>query len=323
MNTSSRIIHISDTHCTTRDYITSFNPAHALIGDLIIPEAGCPAQDTPAKCGEIVNFLISNVQILGTNRIVHTGDLVDSAESDDFNAYAKQYLLDPLTSHGFDVTVVPGNHDYFNDGVQFLTAHIAEGAKEFFNAFSSFMKAKGPIEYPVDLDLGSGSHLILINSLKGHYDVQTGSHRAQGNIGEQQLGWLRNTLPQYQQGRAAGNKVALAMHHSPFATDGDIELTDAAEFLSVIENQIDALMFGHTGDPHQFYLDQAKSYVIPLITSENIDHMQSDGYPISVIDLAHNEVEVYSTKHGLIAVEKGIPDTRIEVPLQWFATLSC
>ena len=40
-------------------------------------------------------------------------------------------------------------------------------------------------------------------------------------------------------------------------------------------------------------------YGIPIITSENIDKMSSDGYPISVVDLSCNEVEVYSTKHGM------------------------
>jgi predicted MPP superfamily phosphohydrolase len=325
MNTPSRIIHISDIHCTTRNYITALNPGSIIIDivtglPLANPAAGDP-QDTPAKCGELVNFLSNNQQSLRTNRIVITGDLVDSAERDDFNVYAKQYLLDPLTSNGFDVTVVPGNHDYFNDGNQFLTAHIAEGAEQFFAAFSSFMKVSGPNDYPVDLDLGNGNRLILINSLKGHYDVETDSERAQGNVGTQQQNWLRNTLPKYQQGRAAGNKIAIAMHHSPFEPSGDIELTDAVGFLNVIANQIDALMFGHTGPPHQFYLDYAHTYGIPVITSENIDNMSSDGYPISVIDLTFNEVEVYSTKHGLIRVEKGLPDTRVPVPMLWFATL--
>ena len=72
-----------------------------------------------------------------------------------------------------------------------------------------------PNAYPVDLDLGNGNRLILINSLKGHYDVKTNSQRSQGNIGEQQLNWLRNNLPRYQQDRAAGAKIAMAMHHSP------------------------------------------------------------------------------------------------------------
>jgi len=327
VNPSSRIIHISDIHCTTRNYLIGFNLGTAIGTVLTGGLAGDPTvgayQDTPAKCGELVTFLINSKEILRTNRMVITGDLVDSAERYDFNSYARQYLLDPLTANGFDVTVVPGNHDYFVDGVQFRTGHIADGATAFFNTFSSFMKTTSPNAYPVDLDLGGGNHLVLLNSVKGHYDVETGSHRSQGNIGQEQMNWLRNALPQFQQGRAAGNKVAIAMHHSPFVQSGDIELTDAVEFLDVVRDKIDAMMFGHTGNPHQFYLNgYADTYGIPVITSENIDAMSGDGYRVSVVDLTFNQVEVYSTRLGLLAVEKGIPDTRVSVPMIWFLTNS-
>jgi len=183
------------------------------------------------------------------------------------------------------------------------------------------MKTNAPNAYPVDLDLGNGNHLILINSLKGHYDVETDSEWAQGNIGDQQQNWLRTNLPKYQQGRAAGNKVAMVLHHSPFERESEvIELTDAVGFLSVITNQIDALMFGHTGPAQKFYNDYLSTYGIPVINSENLEHMMDDGYPISVIDLTTNTIEVYNTKHGLISVEKGLPDTRVPVPLMWYAT---
>jgi hypothetical protein len=321
---SSRIIHISDIHCTTRSYTCDIR------GNLNPIDEGDP-QDTIAKCSEIVNFLKNSRSMLRTHRIVITGDLVDSAfradseqlaaytlqlssgpdvtsvERDEFKAYAKQYLLEPLTASGFDVIVVPGNHDYFVDGNQFVTPSIAVGRMAFFDAFSSYLKTWAPDGYPVDLDLRGGNHLILIDSFKGHYDVETDSHRAQGNVGEQQQNWLRNTLPIYQQGREGGIKIAIALHNNPFDTNGDTELADAVGFLGVISNRIDALMFGHTGPPHQFYADQARFYKIPIVTSENIEHMMSTGYPISVIDLSCNIVEVYSTKGYLMAVE-GIPD---------------
>ena len=329
MSSSSRIIHISDTHCTTRNYTSDVNLA-GIVGDGAL-DKGAP-QDNIAKCNEIVDFLDSNREMLRTNRIVHSGDLVDSAGRDDFNAEAKQYLLNPLSSAGFDITIVPGNHDFFVDGNQFLTSKvinriadagvdsIAQGAEQFFNAFGPYMKTSGPNVYPVDLDLGNGNHLILIDSLKGHYDVQTGSHKAQGNIGEQQLNWLRKTLPNYQKNRADGSKIAMVMHHNPWDQGSSTELADAEEFLDVITNQIDALMFGHTGNPHQFYYDYAWACGIPVITSENIEHMSDNGYPISVIDLTFNTVEVYNTKLGKIAVEMLLPDKRVPVPLMWFAT---
>jgi hypothetical protein len=303
IHSSSRIIHISDIHCTSRSNLVDVNIGN-IVGDLVtgLP-VGNPTQgdwqNTFAKCNQIVSFLINNSHRLGTHRIVITGDLVDGAEDYYFKTIAKNYLLNPLTSFGFDVTVVPGNHDYFALGNQFTTSSIADGRTAFFNAFSSYSKASAPDAYPVDLDLGDGNHLILLDALKGHYDVNTASHKAQGNIGEKQLNWLRNTLPMYQQDRKAGKKIAIALHHSPFETDESLEITDAAEFLGVISNNIDALMFGHVGPPHKFYGEYALTYNIPVITGENIDKMSSTGYPISVIDLNNNIVEVYSTSGGL------------------------
>ena len=309
-HSSSRIIHISDIHCTTRDYLVAFNIGVA-IGDILTGGlAGNPTrgddQDTRAKCQELVTFLTGNGPMLRTDKILITGDLVDSGESADFNALAVQCLLDPLRSAGFDVTVVPGNHDYFVDGCQFLTSSIAEGRAAFFKTFSSYMKAGAPDAYPIDLDLGDGNHLILIDSLKGHYDVSTDSHRSQGNIGARQIDWLKNNLPAYQQGRAAGTKIAIAMHHSPFEPNGDLELTDAGEFMEVIAGRVDALIFGHTEAAHKFYANQALASGIPIITSENIDKMSDTGYPVSVIDLSCNQVEVYSTSGQQLAVE-GVP----------------
>ncbi|MGZ3385736.1 MAG: metallophosphoesterase family protein [Isosphaeraceae bacterium] len=305
-HSSSRIIHISDIHCTPHDYVFAVNWG-ASIGILL---TGLPVgnpmrgddQDTRSKCQELVTFLTSSGEMLRTDRIVITGDLVDSTGSE-FAALAHQYLLGPLHAFGYDITLVPGNHDYFVAGNQFLTSSIAEGRADFFNAFSSYSKAPAPDAYPVDQDLGDGNHLILIDSLKGHYDVSTASHRAQGNIGAQQLNWLRAILPTYQESREGGTKVVLALHHNPFDTEGDTEITDAAEFLGVIAGRVDALMFGHTGPPHHFYLEQVRDYKIPVITSENIDKMSGTGYPVSVIDLNCNQVEVYSTRSGLLAIE--------------------
>lgn len=309
-HSSSRIIHISDIHCTSRNYLVDVNKGN-IAGNILstiffgIPFGGSPYQgdwqNTVNKCNQIVSFLINNGHSLQTNRIVITGDLVDGSEDDYFKTIAKTYLLDWLTSYGFDVIVVPGNHDYFTLGIQRLTSGIDERRTAFFNAFSPFTKTSAPDAYPVDLDIGDGNHLILLDALKGRYDDRTGhiNADAQGKIGENQLNWLKNTLPMYQQDRKAGKKIAIALHHSPFETDESIELLDAEEFLDVISNNIDALMFGHTELPHKFYQGYANDLNIPIVTSENIDKMSSTGYPISVIDLNSNTVEVYSTSGGL------------------------
>lgn len=304
---SSRIIHISDVHCTTRDYTVDVNWGAIIVDAVTGLPLGNPtqggAQDTRIKCQELVTFLTSSDHVLRTDKIVITGDVVDSALSDDFDELAYAYLFDPLRAHGFDVTVTPGNHDYFSMGNQFSTNSIAAGRRHFFEKFAQYSKAPAPDGYPIEVDLRDGNRLILLDSLKGHFDVQTGSHRAQGNIGAQQMDWLRRTLPTYQESREGGTKVALALHHSPFETSGNLEITDAAEFLEVIAHRVDALMFGHTGLPHQFYPDQARDYDIPVITSENIEPMSSTGYLVSVVDLSCNHVEVYSTTGGLLTVE--------------------
>lgn len=314
-HSSSRLIHISDVHCTTKDYTYNVNKgaiAAIAVGAVFgVPIPADPAhgddQDTRSKCQELVGFFAANAHILRTNRIVITGDLLDSADEEEAKPLAQECLLGPLDESGFEVIVVPGNHDYFRMGNQITTDRIATGRASFFDAFSVYSKAAAPDAYPVDLNLGDGNHLVLVDSLKGHYDVETDSHLAQGNIGRQQMDWLRATLPGYQPGRAVGSKVVVALHHNPFEADGSLEITDAAEFLGVVAGQIDALLFGHTGLPHQFYEDQVGQQAIPIITSENIESMSSTGYLVSVIDLNRDQVEVYSTGEGLLAVE-GRPD---------------
>ena len=299
---SSRIIHISDIHCTTRSWLVDLNIGFAVL-DLALgvpvgdPRQG-PFQDTRVKCLELVSFLTSSVNTLRTNKILITGDLVDSGGRDDFDALARECLLEPLCASGFDVTVVPGNHDYFTDGIQFETPSIASGRLHFFNAFSRYQKAHAPDAYPLDLDLGHGNRLILLDSQKGHYDVKTASHKAQGNIGAQQLNWLRAALPAYQPAREGGAKIAIALHHSPFEEDESLEITDAQEFLSVVANRVDALLFGHVGQAQGFHEDQVLAREIPVVNSEMIDKMSNTGYPISVVDLSCNTVEVYSTRGG-------------------------
>jgi 3',5'-cyclic AMP phosphodiesterase CpdA len=305
----NRIIHISDVHCTTRDYLADKNMfaiggaiATFLAATIPIP-FGNPVrgkwQDSRAKCQELVAYLEGKAPVLRSNTILITGDLIDGAEDASFCTVAREYLLDPLQSLGYRVMLVPGNHDYFNLGNQITTGSIAAGRERFFEAFSTFLMIDTPGSYPVDVELGGGNHLVLLDSLKGHYDVSTDASCAQGNVGAQQMAWLQNFLTGFQQARWGGAKVAIALHHSPFDTGSLTELADGPEFLEVIRGRVDALLFGHVGPPQQFYADQSEALDIPIVNSENIDPMEANGYSLSVVDLALATVEVYSTAGGI------------------------
>jgi len=68
--------------------------------------------------------------------------------------------------------------------------------------------------------------------------------------------------------------------------------------MSILSNRVDCLLFGHTtpnGVLQDSYREWEKSYGIPLINCENLEHGNDQRLPISVIDLKQNHVEVYSS----------------------------
>lgn len=104
---SFRLIHLSDLHFTASKHTLDWRDDHLVID----------TQDSPAKSKVIADFLCASERgpaFFDTSVIVITGDLTDSGDTEDYAVACA--FIERLKHRGFDVYVVPGNHDYCKEG---------------------------------------------------------------------------------------------------------------------------------------------------------------------------------------------------------------
>lgn len=280
----TRIIHISDLHFS--DSSTTVD-----VGTII------DSQDSQGKSNLIANYLINNASQLGTKTLIITGDLTDSGDGGDYKI-AKAFIQ-KLTDHGFVVYANPGNHDYCKEGLLAmgwlpLVDDNTTRRQRFIDYITHYN------QYPHVENFGN-CRLILLDSMQGELDQNTGDDRAQGKLGQPQLSLLKQLLAGYEPERKAGKKIIVSLHHSPFhhiKDDEDGGLVDSEEFLGIIANKIDCLLFGHTTpDPKKqmSFPDEEKRHGIPLINCENLEHVEYSNCKITILDMGCNRKEVYPT----------------------------
>ncbi|HEY4028804.1 MAG TPA: metallophosphoesterase [Caulobacteraceae bacterium] len=318
------IIHLSDPHCTAS--------SHTLgqISDGILHR---DFQNSGAKLDRLATYITANRQTLGADTIVISGDLTDSGDEEDYSDPHNGVLqfIARMRNAGFTVFAVPGNHDYCKEGNQFLTGQINEGEQARRDRFIRLVTpqyASAP-KYPHVEDIKRtdgtlGAHLILLDSMQEELDGNTGNNRAQGTLGQTQLDALATKLGQLQAGRAQGVKVICALHHSPFYDSGDLALSDASRFKSIITGQVDCLIYGHVTRDNRYqgprytsptvYETEDASIVqgqtalnVPLINVQNLEFMGST-LPISVLDVANSTRSVYYLKPYVLSLHKVICD---------------
>jgi len=279
-----RIIHISDPHFT--DSSITF-------------DAPIDFQNSSERSKNLALYLQNHISQLGTNIIVITGDLTDSGDPGDYEI-ARDFIQ-KLKNSGFFVYAIPGNHDYCKEGL--LSNFIITGGKDnsrrqrFIDYIDSITYQSS--QYPQVINLGI-CKLILLDSMQAEMNEDTGDNYAQGKLGENQLSALKQLLAGYEQQRKNGTKVIVALHHHPFKpTNDNGGLDDAQQFLEIIANKIDCLLFGHsTPNPdvcQQTFPDEEVMYGIPLINVENMEHMEYSTGKITVVDLGYNCIEAHST----------------------------
>ena len=299
MSENMRIIHISDLHFFQGAISPDLPPNK--------PETECAK-----KFYNVISFLRDNKARLNTNKIVITGDITDSGDVNDYKI-AKNFIAN-LRSIGYQAYNIPGNHDYCGLGwlinkdearrqrFQDYIGYYNEYPQEIDSLEKSHV-INWPDYYPRDIDLGS-MRLILVDSMQAEMNENTGDHWTQGKFGQNQLSKLKSMLAQYESARnQQGVKVIVCVHHSPFQNINEVDkggMSDCEDFLGMVSNKIDCLLFGHTTDDsngvYQLHLpDSEKMYGIPLINCENLQHSNSK-IPISVIDLTNNQIEVYQTE---------------------------
>ena len=179
--------------------------------------------------------------------VVITGDLVNNANKSALYP-AVQQQLEILKQKGFEVLVIPGNHDYGNG---------LSGKKKFVQQFKATFFKNEDIQYPkVDISYDPASPADPADAI-AFIGLDTMAEElgfldhlwAEGELGEQQLERFDAVLANAEI-KQCGKRV-LYMHHHPFDPYLGHQLKDSKKLEQVIAahfqkgTTIDALLYGH------------------------------------------------------------------------------
>lgn len=166
--------------------------------------------------------------------VIITGDIIDDAFNEINFALAKSHI-EQIKKIGYDVLVVPGNHDYGNG--------IYADAK-FINIFKKTYFGDTSIKYP-KVDIISDIAFIGLDSMAIGLEVFDERSLAQGELGDLQLTELQRILTT-ETDVIQTKKRVVYLHHHPFDMDFALQLLDSNKLGNILKGKnIDALLFGH------------------------------------------------------------------------------
>ncbi|MGC9400407.1 MAG: metallophosphoesterase family protein [Anaerolineae bacterium] len=182
---------------------------------------------------DLVVHLKRQLQPASEYVIVITGDLVE--KPDRRRPYQTTHdVLDELRKAGFNVLMVPGNHDY-NNGLLL--------DKYFVPRFKEVFYGDPHVQYP-RVDIVNDIAFIGLDSLAEElhwYDRMF----ADGELGEAQLRRLDDLLGDSTVTACAHRVVYLHHHPSVFLPFGELKDAAALREILVRRGNVDALLFGH------------------------------------------------------------------------------
>ncbi|MFH0843742.1 MAG: metallophosphoesterase [Bacteroidota bacterium] len=185
-------------------------------------------------CGEKLRAIIDNIsQLMQPAKnyiIVITGDIVNNANrSSQIGEAVGAIRL--LEKRGYRVLAIPGNHDYGNG---------AKGNKKFVELFKEKFYNSREITYP-KLDIIGKLAFIGLDSTAEelHWNDRFFS---EGELGIGQLKRLKEIL---KDPKIVDCKKVVYLHHHPFDFKLAMQLKDSDELRKIIQNKVDALLFGH------------------------------------------------------------------------------
>lgn len=189
----------------------------------------------------LVQKLISAIPNPQEYVIVHTGDLVDNAFNHGLYASART-LLDQLLEAGFEVLIIPGNHDFGNGSLG-----SAELVPQYHREIYGVEKQSFP-----KVDVVDETVFIGLDSMADElhwYDALF----AEGELGTKQLDRLNHLLC-FDKSVADAKYKVVYLHHHPFHPRPFHYLKDAEALKIVLsEHSIDALLFGHNHEGASFH----------------------------------------------------------------------
>ncbi|MFO8035360.1 MAG: metallophosphoesterase [Anaerolineales bacterium] len=248
--------------------------------------------DNEQKVDQITTWLVDHPSISNQDVILITGDVVDDGLLWQYEI-AKGYV-ERLREAGFCVLCVPGNHDYGPFGITESRRSV-----RYFREYLS-----GDVVYP-HLEVISGQAFILLDSMEQEMeDIEFWG--AQGELGEDQLARLDQTLKNVEDDPGVEN-IILALHHHPFQTEFSSQLRDADAFLEVISgdgkgtSRVDCLLFGHKHVELRFNRppeDKESQLGIDLIYNggSTVERNQEGDMIVPVIDIREMEIRRYKVR---------------------------
>jgi len=188
-------------------------------------------------CGDRFSTIIDNITLIKQPAenyiIVITGDIVENANH---NEHIDEALdaLKQLEKSGYKVLVIPGNHDYGTGGI---------GNRKFVSLFKKKYYGNTVISYP-KTDVIDGVAFIGLDSTAGELHWLD-RFLSQGELGKGQLKRLKIVLDDP---AIASLKKVVYLHHHPFDYKFGMQLRDNHDLKKVVENRVDAILFGHYHD---------------------------------------------------------------------------
>lgn len=160
--------------------------------------------------------------------VVITGDVVDHGTYEEYRAALG--ALAELESHR-NVMVCPGNHDY-----RLLGTFYSEGAAARFRAFRRDLTG-AEHGYPYVGGNNETFRVIMLDSCAATNDMTS---MAMGEIGYHQREKLAKHLE-----LDTKPFTVVALHHHPWDRGFGLQLQDSDEFLALLAERCDVLLFGH------------------------------------------------------------------------------
>jgi len=243
-----RIIHISDIHVRSKKYRTENQNAE-----------------------ELVKSINNRFGSHGKNKsfIVMTGDLVDDGKTVQYKLL-QNHVINPLQKN-FTILAVAGNHDYASWGNIFK--------KKAVGCFSRYVRPIPPFPKPfIDTSTLANERKIVFIGVDSA-DPYDKVFFADGIVYEKQRDCVKTILDDI---KYKDYFKVLYVHHHPFLRKWFVAFQHATEFLDVIKNKVDLLLFGHKHEHESFF----GRYGIPsMLASGKVTEPLGDGLSFRVIDI--------------------------------------
>jgi predicted MPP superfamily phosphohydrolase len=187
-------------------------------------------EDCGARFRTIIKNIKSRAMPADNYIIVITGDIVDNAAHPE-QAIEAADLIGQLKEQGYIVLAIPGNHDYGNG---------SWGDRKYVKEFKKIYYNDPYISYP-KLDIIDEMAFIGLDSMAEelHWYDRIFS---EGELGKKQLKRLRGIL---EKPEIVKTKKIVYFHHHPIDFKLAMQLKDKKQLKNIIENRVDALLFGH------------------------------------------------------------------------------